>query len=67
MSALGSLVNNRVDKIIRWENGEMDRDEAVAFFQELINNGSAWELQGIYGRVAISLIRSGDCVAPTAN
>ena len=67
MSDLGILVNDRVDKIIRWEAGEMDKDEAVAFFQELINDGSAWEIQGIYGRVAASLIRSDDCVAPTAN
>lgn len=50
-----------VDKIIRYENGEMSTTEVVEFFQELINNGLAWSLQGHYGRTASQLIDLGLC------
>tara|TARA_R110000824_G_scaffold67377_9_gene174626 strand:+ start:8560 stop:8751 length:192 start_codon:yes stop_codon:yes gene_type:complete len=52
---------NMVDKIIRYENGEMNESETVEFFQELIDSGLAWKLQGHYGRVATSLIEEGLC------
>ena len=53
-----------VDKIITYESGELsDEDEMVEFFQELINNGMAWSLQGSYGRMAMALIESGHCHA----
>ena len=52
-----------VDKIIRYENGEMDHDEIVPFFQYLIDNGMAWSLQGHYGRTATTLIELGECIA----
>jgi hypothetical protein len=51
-----------VDKIMLWEQGEMTgKDEVVAFFQELIDNGMAWTLQGTYGRTAKHLIDEGYC------
>jgi len=50
-----------VEKIIRYENGEMHEDETVQFFQELIDSGLAWNLQGHYGRVASTLIEEGLC------
>ncbi len=50
-----------VGKIIAFESGEMDNDEVVEFFQELINNGMAWTLQGSYGRLASQLIDQGLC------
>jgi len=53
-----------VDKIIAYEGGEMTEDEMVAFFQELINDGSAWQLQGHYGRTATALINEGWCIDP---
>lgn len=53
-----------VDKIIRYENGEMQEDEVIKFFQELINTGHAWTLQGHYGRVASGLIKAGLCTRP---
>jgi hypothetical protein len=51
-----------VDKIIRYENGTMDSEtEIIEFFQELINTGMAWSLQGHYGRTAMRLIEEGLC------
>ncbi len=48
-----------VDKIIRYENGEMDAAELLELFAELITSGLAWSLQGHYGRTAASLIEGG--------
>lgn len=50
-----------IDKIMRYENGEMEEEEMVEFFQELINSGLAWKLQGHYGRTAKALIEAGYC------
>lgn len=52
-----------VDQIIRYEQGEMDTDEIVSFFQGLIDSGLAWQLQGHYGRTAFALINAGHCTA----
>lgn len=48
-----------VGKIVAYESGGMDDDETVAFFQELVDTGIAWELQGSYGRMAAALIDAG--------
>ena len=50
-----------IDKIMAWEGGEMSPDQEAEFFQELINNGMAWQLQGCYGRRARQLIQEGAC------
>jgi len=50
-----------VDDIIAWENGEMSEEDAVEFFQGLIDSGHAWTLQGMYGRQAARLIEAGLC------
>ena len=50
-----------VDKIISYEQGEMNEEEMISFFQELINTGLAWKLQGSYGRTAMNLIEEGLC------
>ena len=52
-----------VDKLIQYENGNMTEEEMVGFFQELIDSGLAWQLQGHYGRVANNLIEEGLCNA----
>jgi len=54
---------NMVGQIIDYEAGEMEEDEMVNFFQELIDNGMAWTLQGHYGRIAAALIDAGMCTA----
>ena len=50
-----------VDKIIKYENGNMTNEETIKFFQELIDSGMAWKLQGHYGRTAIHLLEVGLC------
>ena len=51
-----------LDKIIAYENGELeDAEETVEFFQEIIDSGLVWQLQGHYQRVAISLVDAGLC------
>lgn len=48
-----------VDLLMKFENGEMNDQEIVDCFQELIDSGLAWELQGMYGRTAKALIDGG--------
>lgn len=50
-----------VDDIMDYESGEMDEDRMIAFFQGLIDSGTAWQLQGAYGRQAQALIDAGLC------
>ena len=50
-----------ITKLMAYENGELDYDQVVELFQSLIDSGSAWVLQGSYGRMARQLIDNGDC------
>jgi hypothetical protein len=50
-----------VNDFVRYETGDMSFTEAVQFFQELIDSGLAWRLQGSYGRTAMNLIHDGIC------
>lgn len=52
-----------VGAIMKFEEGEMSDEEAIEFFQRLIDTGYVWKLQGYYGRVAIDLIEAGLCTA----
>jgi len=53
-----------VNKIILYEMGELSEDETIELFQELIDSGEAWHLQGHYGRTAYNLIEQGLCTQP---
>ena len=53
---------DQVDKIIAFESGDLDFEAAIELFQELINSGLVWQLQGSYGRTARALIEEGLCV-----
>lgn len=49
--------------IIAFEQGELDDDATVEMFQNLIDTGLVWKLQGSYGRGAEVLIAQGLCHA----
>jgi hypothetical protein len=53
------MTTDLVDRIITYEQGDMDQEEAVRFFQELVDGGLAFHLQGHYGRTAARLIEAG--------
>ena len=57
------MVMPSVNDVIAYENGEMDESEAIEFFQGMINSGVVWQLQGAYGRTAMSLIEVGACLS----
>lgn len=50
---------DQIDKIMAYENGELEEHEMLELFQELVNSGLAWKLQGHYGRTAKMLIEAG--------
>jgi|TARA_R110002096_G_scaffold188696_1_gene368641 hypothetical protein len=50
-----------VSKIIQYEAGNMNAEETIEFFQELIDTGMAYTLQGHYGRTATYLLVEGLC------
>lgn len=52
-----------LNQIIAYEAGELSEDEIIELFQELIDSGLAWTLQGHYGRTAVALIEAGLCTA----
>jgi len=46
-------------RIADYERGELDHDQTVQLFQELVDSGLAWNLQGHYGRLAYQLLEAG--------
>lgn len=48
-----------VERLMAWENGEMQPDDERELFQLLVNSGLAWSLQGMYGRQAMAMIKAG--------
>lgn len=54
-----------LDFIMRFESGDIvDEQEIYDGFQQLIDSGLVWQLQGMYGRTAAMLIDAGYCKLP---
>ena len=53
-----------INKIIEYEDGSMTQEDTIEFFQEMINSGIVWKLQGHYDRMAKQLIEGGYCAQP---
>jgi hypothetical protein len=52
---------NTIEQIIAYEQGELGDEDIITLFQDLIDSGLAWQLQGHYGRTASALIKAGYC------
>ena len=48
-----------ISGIIDYENGDLSAIETLELFASLIQNGTAWNLQGSYGRTAADLLELG--------
>jgi hypothetical protein len=55
-----------IEAIIAYESGELDDEATIDLFQNLIDTGAAWRLQGSYGRAAAALIEAGHCTPASA-
>jgi hypothetical protein len=59
------MIMINVNDVIAWESGEMSEERERKFFQEMVNDGSVWKLQGCYGRRAMALLEAGVIKYPT--
>ena len=50
---------NLVDALIGLDEGTLTEDQEVELFQELVDSGLAWKLQGRIGRQAADMIEAG--------
>jgi len=54
-----------VQDILKYEQGDMNWEQVVAFFQRLIDTGLITHLQGSYQRMARLLVETGQCDVPS--
>ena len=47
------------ERIVAYEQGELDEQQTIQLFQELVDSGMVMHLQGHYGRFAAQLLQAG--------
>ena len=47
------------ERIVAYEQGELDEQQTIQLFQELVDSGMIMSLQGHYGRFAAQLLEAG--------
>ncbi len=52
-------MQNLTESMTAYERGELNPNEVCQLFQELLDSGLVWNLQGHYGRTAYALIEAG--------
>lgn len=57
---------DELNRIIAYEQGELDEESTLDLFQSLVTSGLAWRLQGHYGRTAMALLDAGLITHPGA-
>jgi hypothetical protein len=63
-SAMNTTAFDPTGFCMDFESGQLSHEEVVEGFQQLIDSGLAWQLQGAYGKTATDLIDSGYCTRP---
>ena len=53
------MITTFLDRMDAYESGDMSQEEEIEFFQELVDSGMAWHLQGHYGRQASAMAEAG--------
>lgn len=53
------MVKDLTSRIMDYESGFLSEEATIELFQELVDTGLAWQLQGSYGRTAQALIAAG--------
>ena len=61
MSIDSNTKRDMVTQMMDFENGDLNEQQTIELFQQLIDSGTVWHLQGFYGRMASELIRNGYC------
>lgn len=50
---------NKLDQILRYEQDELNNQEVIELFQNLVDSGLVWELQDHYKHTARYMINEG--------
>ena len=52
-------MQNLTERIVLYEQGELNQEQTIQLFQELVDSGLIMKLQGHYQRLAAQLLEAG--------